>query len=540
MSTPVLEVRDLVIRSAARVVVDRLSFTLHAGRTLALIGESGSGKSSTAAAIMGLLPAGLSIAPGSHVALDGATLQPDDEAAMRPLRGRAMAMVFQDPMSCLNPTMAVGGQIDEALRRSGSAAASARRVRAAALLEAVELTNPGAVLRRYPHELSGGQQQRVMLAMALAAEPKLLIADEPTSALDASVQADILALLERLQAKFGMAMLFITHDLGAAARLAHDVIVLQAGSAVEQGPARRVLERPDHPYARSLVSVRRMLATPPAPDPIDRPLVLSVDDLRFDYPARRLFDRRFRALDGVSLTLAAGKTLGILGESGSGKSTLAGLVAGLVQGASGDIRLFGTSLAAHGFRMPPALRPRCQIVFQNPYGALNPRLTVEAAMREPLQLLRIGSAAEHRTSIIETLEAVGLGAEHLGCYPHQLSGGQRQRICIARALLSKPDLLVCDEIVSALDATIQVQVLTTLKRLQQERGFAMLFIGHDIEVVRWVADDIAVMHLGRVVDHGPAARVVSQPSGAYARHLMASVASGKPAATLPDAAPAAA
>ncbi|MBN8944799.1 MAG: ABC transporter ATP-binding protein [Rhizobiales bacterium] len=538
MSRQVLAVHDLVIRSAERVIVDRLSFAVEAGQTLALIGESGSGKSSTAAAVMGLLPEGLAVAPASRIALDGSVLPLDDEKAMRPLRGRAMAMVFQDPMSCLNTTMTVGGQIDEAVRRLGPAGAAARRARATALIEAVELADPARILRRYPHELSGGQQQRVMLAMALAAEPKLLIADEPTSALDASVQAEILALLQRLQAKFGMAMLFITHDLAAAARLAHDVVVLQAGRAVEQGPASRVLACPQHPYTQSLVSVRQMLARPPAPAAADRSIVMAIADLRYDYPARRLFGSRFRALDGVSLTLRAGQTLGILGESGSGKSTLAGIVAGLIQGASGDVTLFGTSLAAHRFHMPRPLRPRCQIVFQNPYGALNPRRTVEAAMREPLRLLNIGSPAEHAESIAAMLEAVGLGAEHLAAYPHQLSGGQRQRVCIARALLSKPDLLICDEIVSALDATIQAQVLATLKRLQRQLGFAMLFIGHDIDIVRWISDDIAVMHRGRVVDHGPAARVVGNPQGAYARQLMASVA-GAPI-TASHAAPAAA
>ncbi|MGL4286591.1 MAG: dipeptide ABC transporter ATP-binding protein [Phreatobacter sp.] len=530
MNTEVLAVQNLVIRSAGRIIVDRLSFVLHAGRTLALIGESGSGKSSTAAAVMGLLPQGLTIAPASRIALDGAALPLDDEKAMRPLRGRAMTMVFQDPMSCLNPYMTVGGQVDEAVRRLGASTAATRRARATALLEAVELADPTTILGRYPHELSGGQQQRIMLAMALAADPKLLIADEPTSALDASVQAEILALLQRLQAKFGMAMLFITHDLAAAARLAHDVVVLQAGRAVEQGPASRVLKCPEHPYTQSLVSVRRMLAHPPAPATSDRSIVMTVDNLGYDYPARRLFGSRFRALDGVSLTLAEGKTLGILGESGSGKSTLAGIAAGLIQGASGDVTLFGTSLAAHRFHMPRQLRPRCQIVFQNPFGALNPRRTVAAAMREPLRLLSIGSPAGHGRAIVGMLEAVGLGAEHLACYPHQLSGGQRQRVCIARALLSKPDLLICDEIVSALDATIQAQVLTTLKRLQRQLGFAMLFIGHDIDVVRWISDDIAVMHRGQVVDHGPAARVIGDPQGAYARQLMASVAGGGPAA----------
>jgi peptide/nickel transport system ATP-binding protein len=523
MTAPLLEVRDLTIRSADRTIVDHLSLAIAAGRTLALIGESGSGKSTTAAAILGLLPAGLALGAESHVALDGVRLRPDDDAAMRPLRGRSLAMVFQDPMSCLNPYMTVGRQIDETLGHVTRTSRAARRLRSLDLLAAVELPEPDRLLARYPHELSGGQQQRVMLAMALAATPRLLVADEPTSALDASVQAEILALLLRLQQRFGMAVLFITHDLAAAARLAHDVVVLHRGRAVEQGPAAEVLAEPSHPYTRSLVSVRRMLATPPVPAPADRPEILAVRQLSFDYPARRLFARRFRALDGVTLSLKAGRTLGILGESGSGKSTLAGIVAGLARGTAGDVELFGTSLAAHGFQMPRALRPRCQIVFQNPYGALNPRLTVAAALREPLRLLAIGPPAEDLRQMVEALDMVGLGEEHLALYPHQLSGGQRQRVCIARALLSRPDLLVCDEIVSALDATVQAQVLATLKELQARLGFAMLFIGHDIEVVRWVSDEIAVMHRGRVVDHGPAERVLRAPEGDYARRLMATL-----------------
>lgn len=523
MTPPILDVRNLEVGTPRRMLVADLSFRIDPGCTLALIGESGSGKSMTASAVMGLLPPGVSVLPGSEIRLDGERLDLTNDTAMRRLRGRDMAMVFQDPMSCLNPYIRVGRQIDEALCRLGMTPAATRRARLIDLMDAVELPAPATLRQRYPHELSGGQQQRVMLAMVLAAEPKLLIADEPTSALDASVQAEILKLLHRLQAQCGMAMLFITHDLAVAARLARDVVVMSAGRAVEQGTVEQVLRHPKHAYTRALVSVRDMLATPPGPTAPSADAVLAVDRLRFTYPARGLFQRNVPALDDVSISLAARRTLGIIGESGSGKSTLASIIAGLTPGATGDVRLFGQSLAAHRWAMPRDLRRRCQIVFQDPYGALNPRRTIGAALREPLDLLHIGPAAQRPERVTEALLEVGLEAEHAWRYPHQLSGGQRQRVCIARALASRPDLLVCDEVVSALDAGMQAQILQLLRRLQDERGFAMLFISHDLEIVRWIADDVAVMHHGRVVDCGPTARVIDAPSGDYARQLMSAV-----------------
>jgi peptide/nickel transport system ATP-binding protein len=472
---------------------------------------------------MGLLPPGARIGDRARLRFDGELLAPEDDAAMRPLRGRAMSMVFQDPMSCLNPFMTVAGQIDEALQRLGAGAGRQRRARLLELLAMVELPDPEAIARRYPHELSGGQQQRVMLAMALAAEPHLLIADEPTSALDATVQAEILALLKNLQRRLGNALLFITHDLAAAAELAHRIVVLQAGRAVERGPAAVILGDPREAYTRKLVSTRRMLATPPRTPPASRASepVLRIEGLVHDYPARRLFSQPFRSLDGVSLTIAPGETLGILGESGSGKSTLARLSIGLARPSGGEVTLFGTPIARL-LRLDRALRRRCQIIFQNPYGALNPRLSIESAMREPLELLGLSGPGD-RARIEAALGDVRLGPEHLARYPHQLSGGQRQRVCIARALLSEPELLICDEIVSALDATVQMEVIAMLKALQARRGFAMMFVGHDIEIVRWVSDRIAVMHRGRVVEQGPAAAIVEAPSEPYTQRLMAAM-----------------
>lgn len=520
---PLLDIADLDIDIAGRRVVRDLSLTIAPGETVALIGESGSGKSMTASAIMGLLPPGARVGPHARLSFDGTLLRPDDEPAMRPLRGRAMAMVFQDPMSCLNPFMTVSGQIDEALRRLGVSVARQRRARLLELLSLVELPDPEALAGRYPHELSGGQQQRVMLAMALAAKPRLLIADEPTSALDATVQADILALLKTLQRSLGNALLFITHDLAAAAELAHRIVVMQAGRVVERGPTATILDHPREDYTRKLVSIRRMLARPPQVLPVAHPVepVLRIEGLVHDYPARRLFRRPFRSLNGVSLEIAHGETLGILGESGSGKSTLARLAIGLGHPAAGEISLFGTPIERLA-RLDRSLRRRCQIIFQNPYGALNPRLTIEATMREPLELLGLSGSGD-RARIEAALGDVALGPEHLGRYPHQLSGGQRQRICIARALLSEPELLICDEIVSALDATVQMQVIAMLKALQAKRGFAMMFVGHDIEIVRWVSDRIAVMHRGRIVEQGPAAAIVEAPAEPYTQRLMAAM-----------------
>lgn len=520
---PILDIADLDITIAGRRVVRDLSLTIAPGETLALIGESGSGKSMTAAAIMGLLPPGAQIGERARLRFDGELLAPQDEAAMRPLRGLAMSMVFQDPMSCLNPFMTVAGQVDEALRRLGGEAAAPRRARLLELLSMVELDDPEMIARRYPHELSGGQQQRMMLAMALAARPRLLIADEPTSALDATVQAEILALLKSLQRSHGNALLFITHDLTAAAELAHRIVVMQAGRVVERGPTATILRDPCEDYTRRLVSTRRLLASPPlgSPPKPDAQPVLQIVELVHDYPAKRLFSRPFRSLHGVSLSIAPGETLGVLGESGSGKSTMARLAIGLARPTTGSVRLFGTEIAGLS-RLDRSLRRRCQVIFQNPYGALNPRLTIEAAMREPLELLGLSDAGD-RARITAALEDVRLGPEHLSRYPHQLSGGQRQRVCIARALLSEPELLICDEVVSALDATVQMQVVAMLKALQARRGFAMMFVGHDIEIVRWVSDRIAVMHRGRIVEEGPAMAIVEAPREPYTQKLMASM-----------------
>jgi peptide/nickel transport system ATP-binding protein len=528
MTDALLDIGDLSIRLAGRdsgtpTLVTDVSLTVARGRTLVLLGESGSGKSLTALSVMGLLPPGLEACRRSRLLFDGSVLPVADERAMRRLRGRRMAMIFQDPMACLNPFMRVGAQIAEALQRCGVAAPERSR-RVGTLLREVELPDDAAFARRYPHQLSGGQQQRVMIAMALAGAPDLLIADEPTSALDATVQAGIVALLRRLQAQRSMAMLFITHDLAVAAALAHDVAVMHEGRVVERDAAGAVLGAPRQAYTRRLVSARAALGTAFSERDDDsnrHHALVAVEDLSIEYPRRGLFGSPVRAVRNVSLRLDRGRTLGLLGESGSGKSTLGAAIAGVLPGRSGDIKLFGMSLAARGWRVAPDRRRSIQIVFQNPSGALNPRLTVAGQLSEPLRLMGV-PRRDHAARALAALEEVGLAAEHLARYPSQLSGGQRQRVCIARALLCEPQVLICDEVVSALDMTIQIQVAALLKRLQAARGFAMLFIGHDVDMMRWVSDEIALMRRGEIVDRFATCDLLSPARHDGTKQLLAS------------------
>ncbi len=524
MTAPLLSLRHLVVSAAGRRLVDGVSLDLEAGRTLAIIGESGSGKSLTGLALLGLLPEGLTIDPATRITFEGRALAPRDESRWRPLRGRRIAMVFQDPMACLNPFMRVDEQIDEALLRAGITSRTERRRRIAARLAEVELPDPPVLARRYPHQLSGGQQQRVMIAMALAGEPDVLIADEPTSALDANVQADIVALLGRLQESRQLALLIITHDLGVAGALGHSLAVMQHGRIVETGPTREVMARPRDPYTARLVGARRRLIEMPAERPASerttRPVVVAAEGVCVDYPMPGLFGGSLRAVHDVSLSLAAGRTLGVLGESGSGKSTLAAALAGLHAPSAGRIRLLGHGVGAGERPLPAGTRRRCQMVFQNPHGALNPRLTLGRALAEPLALAGV-PVAEQMSRSAAVLHEVGLEADHAARYPHQLSGGQRQRACIARALLCNPEVLICDEVISALDMTVKVQILELLKRLQAERDFAMLFVGHDIEAVRWISDEVLVLHRGRLVERcRPEDLDLARVSDPYTRRLL--------------------
>ncbi len=506
--------------------VDDVTWRLEAGRTLGIVGESGSGKSLTGLALLRLLPAAAEVDDASRVLYRGQDLLALPEDRMRALRGGALAIVFQEPMACLHPLLPVGRQVGEAVRRHAARRDSKIQAQVDGLFAEVGLPEPDRIGRRYPHELSGGQQQRVMIAMALAGNPEVLVADEPTTALDVTVQAQILTLLRELQERRGLAMVFISHDLAVVSSMAHDVMVMRQGRMVEAGPMQQVLTRPRSQYAQMLIAARRRLhetssdcqTCDAAPEP-----VLHLDGLTVDYAGRGFRTAKVRAVDAVSLTIARGTTLGLVGESGSGKSTIGKAVVGLVRPSGGDIRLLGRSLAADRWRPPRAFRRHCQIVLQNPYGSLNPRLTVADALMEPFVTLALRPPEGIRARMVMGLEEVGLDAEMLSRYPHQLSGGQRQRVCIARALTPEPTLLICDEIVSALDVHVQFQVLDLLKRLQKSRRLSLLFIGHDLEVIRFIADDIAVMHRGRIVERAGTRQVLEEPQHPYSRSLISAI-----------------
>lgn len=497
--TVLLDVRALTVRAGQVPIVEDVAFSLAPGQTLAVVGESGSGKSTIALAVTGLLPPGLACDHATRVCFCGKVLKLSDQRAMRALRGRRIGMIFQDPMTALNPFMRIGAQIGEALARAGVSAGEARRRRLVDLLGEVELEAGFAL--RYPHELSGGQQQRVMIAMALAGGPDLLVADEPTSALDPDTTQEILSLLARLKQERGMAMLVISHDLDFAAT-ADRVAVISSGRIIEAGPAAEVLSAPREAYTRRLVAARGMLRTPrPVAEAGAAPILAAAHDLTIDYSGRHFFAKPVRVLERVSTSLRAGRTLGILGQSGSGKTTLALALAGMREPSAGSVELLGTRLRPGAGALPRADRRAVQLVFQNPQGALNPRLTVAGALAEPL---RLGGQDQGVSAAIGlALEEVGLRSSLAERFPHQLSGGQRQRVCIARALLCDPKVLICDEVVSALDMTAQAEILALLVRLQQSRRFAMAFISHDVEAVRWIADDIIVMHRGRIIERTP-------------------------------------
>ena len=503
----VLQVADLSIALPSGgdrpKAVDGVAFEVAKNEILCLVGESGSGKSVIAQAIMGLLPKTLRVAEGE----------------IR-LEGRA-AMIFQEPMTALNPVMRCGEQIDEAFHRTRLSRPE-RRARAVTLLREVALQDPERILASYPHQLSGGQRQRVMIAMALALDPALLIADEPTTALDVTTQAQILKLILELQRKHGMAVLFITHDFGVVAEIAHRVAVLREGRLVELGPKMEVLTHPRDEYTRMLIGAVPTLAPHGRSVDAAAPVVLETRGLSKTYTERRWLApaREVAAVRDVSLVVRKGQTLGVVGESGSGKSTLARCVARLIDPSAGEIRLAGADLARLRPRALRPLRRRVQVVFQDPYRSLNPRRSVgEALIEGPLNYGVPRAAALERARRL--MELVRMDPQALARYPHQFSGGQRQRICIARALALEPDLLVADEPVSALDVSVQAQVLALLEEIRTRLDLAMLFITHDLRVAAQVCDQVAVMREGRVVEYGPASEVLGRPRHAYTQALVA-------------------
>ena len=516
-----LEVRDLSVEFGSRRVVDRVSFAIEAGEKFALVGESGSGKTVTALSMLRLIEAGRL---SGEIVFDGREVIGLPEAQLRDLRGRDIAMIFQEPMTALNPIYKVGTQIVESIQLHeplGSAAAAARAVE---LLRRTGVPEPERRFHSYPHQLSGGQRQRAMIAMALACRPKLLIADEPTTALDVTIQAQILELLAELQREFGMAVMLITHDLNMVRRFAERVGVMQAGKLVEIGGVSSIFDAPRHEYTRLLLASRPARMAVPLPE--NPPTLLTIDKLSCTYPIKRGWFGHddFYAVREADLELKRGETLGIVGESGSGKTTL-GLAVLRLQQATGTIDFDGKRLDLLPQRTLRPLRKRMQIVFQDPFSSLSPRRTVEEIIGEGLELHFPELDADgRRREVIAALEAVELDATMLHRYPHEFSGGQRQRIAIARVAALKPDLLVLDEPTSSLDATIQRQVLTLITGLQQRLGMSYLFISHDLAVIRAVAHRVMVMKDGRIVESGDTATVLGNPAHPYTRELLSAAA----------------
>ena len=594
MHTPVLAIDQLrtYFHTEEQVVkaVDDVSLRIDAGRTLGVVGESGSGKSVTSLSVMGLLTSSAKIETGS-IAFLGRELVglPDNE--MRKIRGGEISMIFQEPMTSLNPVFKVGAQVMEAILLHQSVSKAQAREQTIALFDEVGIPEPERRVDAYPHQLSGGQKQRVMIAMALSCNPKLLIADEPTTALDVTIQAQILDMLRQLRDRRGMSILFITHDLGVIAEIADDVLVMLNGAVVEYGDVLQVFAEPKHPYTKGLLACRPRLDTPYKRLPtvadfmqlddhgevIEKPLdasrlaeltsqgrnkllhgastltdlgygedlatsaawsaqcdyvdaetdpLLSVRDLHVHFPVRRgLFQRtvdHVRAVDGVSFDVYRGQTLGLVGESGCGKTTTGRAILRLLPITRGSVRYEGQDIAQLPTTSLRPFRNQMQIIFQDPYGSLNPRMTVETALREPMRLHGVGTShGDRRDRAVNLLEEVGLSSAHLRRYPHEFSGGQRQRICIARALTVEPRFLICDESVSALDVSVQAQVLNLLNELQARRGLTYIFISHDLSVVKFMADMMAVMTGGKIVEYGPAEAIYSEPREEYTRQLIA-------------------
>ena len=518
-----LDITDLGVSFGEAEAVRNASLSIDKGETAALVGESGSGKSVTALSVMRLLPYPLARHPAGSIRFAGEELIDAPEARMRELRGDRIAMIFQEPLTSLNPLHSIEKQISEVLFVHKMMSRAQARERVVELLHLVGLDEAVDRLDALPHQFSGGQQQRVMIAMALANEPDLLIADEPTTAVDVTIQAQLLKLLNDLRDKLGMALLLITHDLGVVRRMADTVSVMNRGRIVEQGPVEEVFGGPRDPYTRRLLAAEPKGGTEAAD--AAAPEVMSGEGVKVWFPVKKGLMRRtvdhVKAVDGVSLTVRRGHTLGVVGESGSGKSTLARALLRL-EGCQGRIVFAGRAIDDLGEAALRPLRKRMQIVFQDPFGSLSPRLSVGQIVGEGLGVHGLGGTAEERHALIAaTLEEVGLEAEMMQRYPHEFSGGQRQRISIARALVLKPDFIVMDEPTSALDVSVQAQIVDLLRDLQRRHGLTYLFISHDLKVVRAVSHDIVVMRRGKIVEQGPAAEVFANPKQAYTRALMA-------------------
>jgi microcin C transport system ATP-binding protein len=527
INQPLLDVRDLSVAfhqgGNTSVAVNKISFDIKRGECIALVGESGSGKSVSALSVLKLLPYPMASHPSGAIRFKGHELLGMSENDIRAIRGNDISIIFQEPMTSLNPLHTIGAQIGEILQLHNGMRGQAARARVLELLTQVGIPDPETRLGSYPHQLSGGQRQRVMIAMALANEPDLLIADEPTTALDVTVQAQILALLADIRQRLGMSLLFITHDLGIVRRIAERVCVMKNGEIVEQGPVEQVFTSPQHPYTKAL------LAAEPKPDPAppqpDAPVVMSTEDLKVWFPIKRGLLRKtighVKAVDGVSVKIRKGETLGVVGESGSGKTTL-GLALLRLISSQGPIVFLGKDIQGLQFKQMRPFRRDMQIVFQDPFGALSPRMSVGDIIAEGLSVhQRSLSEDEREARVVKALQDVGLDPATRFRYPHEFSGGQRQRISIARAVVLEPSFVVLDEPTSALDMLFQAQMVDLLRELQRKRDLTYMFISHDLRVVASLASHLIVMRHGKVVEEGPAAELFKNPKSDYTRALFA-------------------
>ncbi|MER9157045.1 ABC transporter ATP-binding protein [Mesorhizobium sp. M0778] len=532
---PVLSVSGLSVavrgEEGDRDVVSDLTFDLMRGETLCIAGESGSGKSMTALAIVGLLPQPAARIRSGSIRLGDQDLAALSESGMRRIRGDRIAMIFQEPMTSLNPVLSIGRQLTEAIEAHASLSRSNSRLRALEALKAVRIPDAERRLEHYPHELSGGMRQRVMIAMALALNPDVLIADEPTTALDVTVQGEVLELLRDLQREHGTSVILITHDMGVVAEMADRVIIMRDGRMVEQGSATDIFTRPQADYTRELLAaVPRIGGGRPAEDRQDAAHMpaelVSVSDLHVRFDLRGGFfgrvDRRVHAVEGVSFSIAPHETLSLVGESGCGKSTTAKAIAGLVP-YTGSISIGSHDLSALSRKERKAVRRNVQMIFQDPFASLDPRMRVGDLVAEPLLIHGLGDKEQRHAQIAALFERVGLSADQMERYPHEFSGGQRQRICVARALALRPKLIIADESVSALDVSVQARVLRLLKELQREFGVAYLFISHDMAVVENISDRVAVMYLGQIVEMGTRDQIFSNPRHPYTKRLIEAV-----------------
>ena len=526
MSAPLLSVRDLSVTftqgGKVTTAVDRVSFDIGKGETVALVGESGSGKSVTALSVLKLLPYPPASHPGGQILFEGRDLLSCGEPELRAVRGNDITMIFQEPMTSLNPLHTISRQVMEVLRLHKHMGDAAAKTRALELFREVGIRDPESRLDAYPHQLSGGQRQRVMIAMALANEPKLLIADEPTTALDVTVQAQILELLAQLKDKQGMSMLFITHDLGIVRKIADRVCVMTGGRIVETGATEDVFTSPQHDYTKKLLAAEPK-GRPPASDPA-APTVMQGDDVKVWFPIRQGFFRRVvghvKAVDGIDIDVKAGQTIGVVGESGSGKTTL-GLALCRMISSTGRIRFGGKDIDRFSFADMRPLRREIQIVFQDPYGSLSPRMSVAEIIEEGLRIHEPKLSDDARDArVVDVLNEVGLDPGTRFRYPHEFSGGQRQRIAIARAMVLNPKFVMLDEPTSALDMSVQAQVVDLLRRLQEKHTLAYLFISHDLKVVRALANHVIVMRNGQVVEQGPARDIFERPQAEYTQALI--------------------